>query len=334
MRAGDGFETTDQKDVMEMRPCRPEEAGEILDVVNDGARAYRGVIPDDCWHEPYMTAEYLGHELADGVVFWGVEAGGRLAGVMGIQEAGDVTLIRHAYTRSAARGGGLGRALIVHLLAEARSPALVGTWNAATWAVRFYERNGFRAVTPPDSAALLGRYWKITDRQTATSLVLASDRWFTAAGKEVPEYRSYFAYGSNMDAEQMARRCPNAYRCVRARLDGRRFVINRGGYATVVPAADGKVHGVLWKVSGSDLRQLDRYEGTAAGYYARETVTVEAAGGDRVSCLVYVAAGPESGSPKAGYLERVVEAGRRQGLPDEYLRSLGSWRMGGERRKE
>jgi GNAT superfamily N-acetyltransferase len=159
--------------VTTVRPCRDDERPEILAIVNAAAEAYRGVIPSDRWHEPYMGAAELDREIADGVVFWGYEADGELAGVMGTQAVGEVDLIRHAYVRPERQGRGVGRALLEHLREIATRPMLVGTWAAAEWAIRFYERNGFALVTPEQKAALLRRYWSIPERQVETSVVLA-----------------------------------------------------------------------------------------------------------------------------------------------------------------
>ena len=155
-----------------IRPCRDEDRDAILAIVNAAAAAYRGVIPADRWHEPYMPREELDAELAAGVVFWGDERDGELAGVMGIQRVRDVQLIRHAYVLPAAQGSGVGRALLEHLTDRAEAPLLVGTWAAATWAIRFYERNGFALVTPQRKDELLRDYWDIPARQVATSVVL------------------------------------------------------------------------------------------------------------------------------------------------------------------
>jgi GNAT superfamily N-acetyltransferase len=160
-----------------IRECEPADAAAIVAVINEAAGAYRGVIPADRWHEPYMRAEELAAELAAGVVFWGIEEAGRLVAVMGIQHVGDVALIRHAYTRTASQGRGLGTLLLEHLRGLTTQPMLVGTWAAATWAVRFYEGRGFRMVGPEEKARLLHRYWTIPARQIETSVVLADERW-------------------------------------------------------------------------------------------------------------------------------------------------------------
>ena len=162
-----------------IRLCRESEADALLSIINDAAGAYRGRIPVDCWHEPYMTMEYLRHELDDGVVFWGFEETGRLAGVMGMQQVQDVTLIRHAYVRTIHRSKGIGGKLLSHLKRQTTRPTLVGTWAAAVWAVRFYEKHGFRLVAADEKDRLLEKYWTITRRQMETSVVLADDRWFT-----------------------------------------------------------------------------------------------------------------------------------------------------------
>jgi GNAT superfamily N-acetyltransferase len=145
-----------------------------LAIVNAAAVAYRGVIPADRWHEPYMELEELEREIAAGVDFWGYEAEGELIGVMGVQRVEDVDLIRHAYVLPGRQGGGVGAALLRHLRARSERPMLVGTWAAAEWAIRFYRRHGFELVTPEQKTVLLGRYWSIPDRQVETSVVLAS----------------------------------------------------------------------------------------------------------------------------------------------------------------
>jgi GNAT superfamily N-acetyltransferase len=148
------------------------DADEICLVVNDAAAAYRGVIPADCWKEPYMPLEEVHEEIDAGVVFWGDRRGGRLAGVMGLQQVQDVALIRHAYTRTSEQGAGVGSALLEHLRRHIDRPLLVGTWKAATWAVRFYERRGFRLVSDEEKARLLRRYWSVPERQIAESVAL------------------------------------------------------------------------------------------------------------------------------------------------------------------
>ena len=149
------------------------EHADLLEIVNAAAEAYRGVIPADRWREPYMDAAELDREVAAGVAFCGLDAGGRLAGVMGIQPVGDVDLIRHAYVRPEQQGDGIGRRLLEDLTARAERPLLVVTWAAAQWAIRFYERNGFELVAPAEMYRLLTTYWDIPERQVETSVVLA-----------------------------------------------------------------------------------------------------------------------------------------------------------------
>jgi GNAT superfamily N-acetyltransferase len=155
------------------RRCRDDERDQILAIVNAAAEVYRGVIPADRWREPYMPRNELDAEIAAGVEFWGWEDAGRLVGIMGIQPVRDVNLVRHAYVVPEAQGRGVGGALLEHLLGVATRPMLVGTWAAATWAVRFYERHGFEYVGPERTAELLRAYWDIPERQIETSVVLA-----------------------------------------------------------------------------------------------------------------------------------------------------------------
>lgn len=158
--------------------CDVHDIPVIHDIINDAAQAYKGAIPEDCWHEPYMTLGELEAEVEDGVEFWGYRENGRLDGVMGIQYVDDVTLIRHAYVRTSRRRSGIGSALLEELKKKAAGPILMGTWCDAVWAVRFYEKHGFRTLPPPKSARLLRRYWKISDRQVETSVVLAQEARF------------------------------------------------------------------------------------------------------------------------------------------------------------
>jgi GNAT superfamily N-acetyltransferase len=145
-------------------------------VINEAAQAYRDVIPADCWHEPYMTASALKTEIQAGVNFWGWEEAGALIGIMGIQYVRDVTLIRHAYVRTLHQGKGIGGALLTSLVAHAQGSLLVGTWAGAEWAIRFYERHGFRLASPEEKDSLLGTYWSIPLRQKETSVVLVHNR--------------------------------------------------------------------------------------------------------------------------------------------------------------
>jgi GNAT superfamily N-acetyltransferase len=145
----------------------------ILEVINEAACAYQGIIPDDRWKEPYMSAEELDEEVGSGVRFYGWIKGNTLLGVAGIQHCGDVDLIRHCYVSTDYQGQGIGSALLRCLLNLARaSEVLVGTWEDATWAIRFYERYGFVLVSNEEKDRLLQRYWTIPERQIDTSVVL------------------------------------------------------------------------------------------------------------------------------------------------------------------
>jgi GNAT superfamily N-acetyltransferase len=156
------------------RRCRDDDRDAMLAIINAAAEAYRGVIPADCWHVPYMPPDELDREIAAGVRFLGHAADGMLVGVMGIQSVRDVDLIRHAYVRPDSQGRGIGGALLRHLQGLSTRPMLVGTWGAAEWAIRFYQRHGFELVSPARKSALLKTYWNIPDRQIETSVVLAS----------------------------------------------------------------------------------------------------------------------------------------------------------------
>ena len=160
-----------------IRPCTDSDFNTIFEIINDAAHAYKGVIPPDRWHVPYMSRSSLRSEIGDGVVFWGIERDGELAGVMGIQDKGEVTLIRHAYVRTALRGTGLGTRILRHLEPLSDKPILMGTWAEASWAVAFYRKNGYRLVSPEEKNRLLRKYWTIPERQVETSVVLADARW-------------------------------------------------------------------------------------------------------------------------------------------------------------
>ena len=158
-----------------MHPIEPtHDPAEIAEVINDAAAVYRGAIPADCWHEPYMPLDELRAEIAAGVQFWGIRRGGRVAAVMGLQRVLDVSLIRHAYTRTEEQGSGLGSALLEHLKRRSDRRLLIGTWKAATWAITFYERRGFRVVSDEEKDRLLRRYWTVPERQIAESVVLSA----------------------------------------------------------------------------------------------------------------------------------------------------------------
>ena len=156
-----------------IRSCTDADIPAMFAIINDAAEAYRGVIPGDCWHDPYMPLPELRREIADGVRFAGYEADGVLVGVMGIQDKGDVDLIRHAYVLTSHQHKGIGGELLHHLEGMTTKPILIGTWVAATWAVRFYERNGYRVLSRRETERLLRKYWRIPERQVGTSVVLA-----------------------------------------------------------------------------------------------------------------------------------------------------------------
>jgi GNAT superfamily N-acetyltransferase len=149
----------------------------MLAIINDAAQAYKGVIPADRWHDPYMPADELAREIGDGIVFWVAEEDGRPLGVMGIQDKGEVALVRHAYVSSNAQRKGVGTRLLRHVQRLTPKPVLIGTWAAATWAIDFYRRNGFTVVTPAEKDRLLRKFWSIPARQVETSVVLADRRW-------------------------------------------------------------------------------------------------------------------------------------------------------------
>lgn len=161
-----------------IRRCDNYDFELIWAIINDGARAYQGIIPEDRWTEPYMSREKLQHEIEEGVVFWGYEETGTLVGVMGLQKVQDVTLIRHAYVRTASQGRGIGAHLLSHLRELAKGPVLIGTWADAIWAIRFYERHGFRIVGRQEKDRLLKQYWTVPERQIETSVVLADPNWW------------------------------------------------------------------------------------------------------------------------------------------------------------
>jgi N-acetylglutamate synthase-like GNAT family acetyltransferase len=163
-----------------IRPSAEADHEAILAIVNDAAQAYRGVIPADRWHEPYMPKDELEREIAAGVMFWVAEKDGRLLGVMGIQDKGDVALVRHAYVASNLQKKGVGTTLLRHVEGLTSKPILIGTWASASWAIDFYRRNGYTVVSDQDKDRLLQTYWSIPTRQVETSVVLADRRWIDA----------------------------------------------------------------------------------------------------------------------------------------------------------
>jgi N-acetylglutamate synthase-like GNAT family acetyltransferase len=162
---------------MVIRKSADADVAGMLAIINDAAYSYRGVIPADRWHEPYMSADELASEMAGGVAFWVAEQDGRLLGVMGIQDKGDVALVRHAYVATTTQRSGVGTRLLHHVEALVDKPILIGTWAAASWAIEFYRRNGFEVVSSDHKDRLLRRYWSIPARQVETSVVLADERW-------------------------------------------------------------------------------------------------------------------------------------------------------------
>jgi N-acetylglutamate synthase-like GNAT family acetyltransferase len=160
-----------------IRRCTASDFDSLVEIINDAAQAYRDVIPEDRWKEPYMPADELRHEIEAGVEFWGSESEGVLLGVMGSQPVHDVTLIRHAYVRRGLQQQGIGGRLLEHLRALTARPILIGTWAAATWAISFYRKHGFRLAQPEEKDALLHRYWSIPERQIETSVVLLDERF-------------------------------------------------------------------------------------------------------------------------------------------------------------
>jgi GNAT superfamily N-acetyltransferase len=157
-----------------IRRCREDEHRVISEIINAAAAAYRGVIPADRWHDPYMSLPELVSEISAGVAFWAYQSESEVIGVMGIQPVRDVDLIRHAYVRPGGQRRGIGAALIGHIRSLSSRQMLVGTWAAATWAIAFYQRSGFALVTPEEKTALLKSYWTIPERQIETSVVLAN----------------------------------------------------------------------------------------------------------------------------------------------------------------
>jgi GNAT superfamily N-acetyltransferase len=161
-----------------IRKCLQSDFGEILEIINDGAQAYKDVIPADRWHEPYMSRPELEKQLNEEVVFWAYLGGDSLSGVMGIQHVEDVTLIRHAYVRSSFQRRGIGSKLLTALCRKSDRPFLIGTWAAAAWAIQFYQKHGFELVAASEIPTLLARYWSIPKRQVETSVVLGDNKWF------------------------------------------------------------------------------------------------------------------------------------------------------------
>jgi GNAT superfamily N-acetyltransferase len=160
--------------------CTEQDFQEIFSIINDGASAYKGIIPADRWHEPYMPEAELQTQIDEGVEFWAYKENNEMLGVMGIQDVLDVTLIRHAYVRTTARNKGIGGKLLNHLSELTVQPILIGTWASAIWAIGFYKKHGFRLVTFEEKEYLLRKYWNVPGRQVETSVVLASQNWVSS----------------------------------------------------------------------------------------------------------------------------------------------------------
>lgn len=163
-----------------IRQCKESDFNALFEIINDAAQSYKGMIPEDRWNEPYMPFKELMREIEDGVAFWGWEHDGQMLGVMGIQDKGDVTLIRHSYVRTQSQKMGIGTKLLQHLESMTEKPILIGTWAASSWAISFYEKNGYTLVSEEEKNRLLGNYWSIPKRQMETSVVLANPTWFKA----------------------------------------------------------------------------------------------------------------------------------------------------------
>jgi len=166
-----------------IRQCTDSDFEAIYEIINDAAQAYNGVIPEDRWHEPYMSRIQLRREMEDRVRFWGIEEERVLVGVMGIQDKGDVCLIRHAYIKTSRRKEGIGTRLLRHLESMTEKSILIGTWADATWAIRFYQKNGYRLLSEAEKNDLLRKYWNIPGQQVQTSVVLADRKWSAEQNK-------------------------------------------------------------------------------------------------------------------------------------------------------
>jgi N-acetylglutamate synthase-like GNAT family acetyltransferase len=156
---------------------RTSDFKQIYEIINDAASAYKGIIPEDGWHEPYMSELELQNQIDRGVEFWCYSDNDGILGVMGIQDKSEVALIRHAYVKTTARNKGIGSKLLQHLSQLTKKPILIGTWADAIWAINFYKKHGFRLVSFTEKERLLRKYWMISLRQIETSVVLASPNW-------------------------------------------------------------------------------------------------------------------------------------------------------------
>jgi GNAT superfamily N-acetyltransferase len=161
-----------------IRRCDSNDFENILEIINDGAQAYKGVIPADYWKEPYMSEEELRNELDEGIVLWGYEDKGKLVAVMGIQDKQDVILIRHAYVLTSRQNLGIGGKLLNYLQELTEKPVLIATWRNVDWAIRFYEGHGFRLVSEEEGYQLQEKYWSTPEKKINASVVLANEKWF------------------------------------------------------------------------------------------------------------------------------------------------------------
>lgn len=162
-----------------IKKCDDNDFNDIYIIINDVSAAYKGIIPKDRWHEPYMSVDELKGQIDKGVEFWGYYSDNVLTGVMGIQDRGDVCLIRHAYVRTVMRGQGIGGKLLTYMIMKTDLPVLIGTWAAAVWAIGFYKKYGFKMVDDAAKDMLLKKYWSIPQRQIETSVVLADEKWLS-----------------------------------------------------------------------------------------------------------------------------------------------------------
>lgn len=161
-----------------IRSASDSDFDDIYKIINDAAIAYKGIIPEDRWHEPYMSKQELKLQIKEGVQFTCfVDDSDEIIGVMGIQDMVDVDLVRHAYVRTKKRNSGIGSILINRLISRSSKPILIGTWKAASWAISFYEKHGFQLVSEEEKNSLLKKYWNIPDRQVQTSIVLANSAY-------------------------------------------------------------------------------------------------------------------------------------------------------------
>jgi len=174
-----------EKKIKMIQQCNKTDIKRIFEIINDASQVYKGAIPEDRWKEPYMPYDELLQEIEDGVIFWGWEENGELLGIMGIQDKGELTLIRHAYVLIQAQKLGIGTALLKYLENKTKQPILIGTWAAATWAIAFYQKNGYTLITEETKNRLLRKYWSIPERQVETSVVLANQTWIKAQ-QDVP----------------------------------------------------------------------------------------------------------------------------------------------------